>query len=136
MHWMPPPDQSASDPHAQPDTGDGRVIVDVRVLEELVGHEPEIVLDFLLQYRTSARAIMTDFRRGQAAGDLVTMSRATHKLKSSARAIGAGGLGDVCARIEGAAAAGDAQAVTTLCPELERRVAAVEVAIDRLVGAA
>lgn len=136
MHWRPSPGEPASDPPSTADTSDRAGIVDVRVLEELVGGEPEIVRDFLLQYRTSAGVIMTDIRGGHASDDLVAIGRATHKLKSSSRAIGAAGLGELCARIEVAATDGDAPAVAAMYPALERAVAAVEEAVDRLVGTA
>jgi HPt (histidine-containing phosphotransfer) domain-containing protein len=116
-------------------TGEPQV-VDIAVLEEMVGAEPEIVHDFLRQYLVSARALMADLRRGHAAGDLGAVAAATHKLKSSSRAVGARTLGDRCARTEAAAQQRSTTEVAALAPQLEHDFAAVEHSIARLLGAA
>ena len=110
--------------------------MDVRVLAELVGDEPEVVQDFLRQYLASARRIMAELRAGHAAGDCVRVSGATHKLKSSSRAIGAPDLGDLCARVESAAVQRHEAEVAAAIPVLEQTHAAVECAIAQLLGSA
>lgn len=110
-------------------------VVDVRVLEELVGAEPEVIADFLLQYRTSARSLVADIRAARDAGDLAAIGGAAHKLKSASRAIGARTLGDVTAALEHAAKEGQPHAVLSLLPEFDSAVAAVERALGRFLAA-
>jgi|CXWL01.1.fsa_nt_gi HPt (histidine-containing phosphotransfer) domain-containing protein len=108
--------------------------MDVRVLEEMVGREPEVVQDFLRQYRESARALMAELRAGHAAGNLVQVEGATHKLKSSSRVVGALGLGAQCAQIESAAKQRRVAEVAGALPALELTFAAVERAIAQGLG--
>lgn len=111
-------------------------VVDVRVLQEMVGDEPDVLQDFLRQYLASARVLMAELRAGHAAEDLGAVAAATHKLKSSSRAVGARTLGDRCARTETAAQLREATEVAALAAQLERDFAAVEDDIARRVGAA
>jgi HPt (histidine-containing phosphotransfer) domain-containing protein len=49
-----------------------------------------------------------------------------HRLKSSARSVGASSLGDLCAGIEAAGNAADLPALAGLLPAFERELATVE----------
>lgn len=111
-------------------------VVDLAVLEEMVGTEPKVVHDFLRQYLASARALIAELRAGHAAGDLAAVAAATHKLKSSSRAVGARTLGDRCARTEAAALRRDVTEASALCRHLDHDFAAVEHDIARRLGAA
>jgi HPt (histidine-containing phosphotransfer) domain-containing protein len=51
---------------------------------------------------------------------------AAHKLKSSARSVGALALGELCAGMERAGKAGDTEALAVLLPRLELELADVE----------
>jgi HPt (histidine-containing phosphotransfer) domain-containing protein len=108
--------------------------VDVRVLAELVGPEPEVIAEFLGQYRSSARSLVADIRAARDAGDLDAIGGAAHKLKSAARAIGARGLGNIAAALEQAAKAGQPAAVESLRSEFDTAVAAVEQALGRYLA--
>jgi HPt (histidine-containing phosphotransfer) domain-containing protein len=136
MSTTPPLDGRDLPTAAQPVAAGEPPVVDVRVLKEMVGAEPEIVRDFLRQYLVSARALMADLRDGHAAGDLGAVAAATHKLKSSSRAVGAHTLGERCARTEAAAQQREAPEVAALTPQLEHDFAAVEDSIAGLLGAA
>ena len=72
-----------------------------------------------------------------AAGDIAGAVAQAHKLKSSARTVGALALGDLCERIEAAGKAGDDEALGRLLPAFEREsamVAAWLAAIPPLAG--
>jgi HPt (histidine-containing phosphotransfer) domain-containing protein len=109
-------------------------VLNVRVLEELVGAEREIVHDLLAHYRESARTIMAEIRTGHATDNLLQIGGATHRLKSSSRAIGALHFGDLCTHLESAAKQGKADDVAASLPPLELAFAAVERAITQCLG--
>lgn len=112
-----------------------RPVVDVRVLEELVGPEPDVIADFLHQYRRSARSLVADLRAAADANDLVAIGGAAHKLKSASRAIGACALGDLSALLEHTATERQPEAVQALLPTLDLAFAAVEHALGHLLAA-
>jgi two-component system, sensor histidine kinase and response regulator len=55
-----------------------------------------------------------------------TVETVAHKLKSSARSMGALALGDVCAKLETAGNAGELTALAELWPEFQSEMAAVD----------
>jgi signal transduction histidine kinase/CheY-like chemotaxis protein/HPt (histidine-containing phosphotransfer) domain-containing protein len=81
--------------------------VDIGVLVSLVGNDPTVLRDILADFRDSKQLIAAEFRSACEAGLPAAAGAAAHKLKSSARAIGARALGELCESIELAAAAGD-----------------------------
>jgi HPt (histidine-containing phosphotransfer) domain-containing protein len=80
-------------------------------------------------FRASAARIAADLRAADSAGDTLLAGAAAHKLKSSARAIGASALGVLCADIERAGNAGDCKAVAERRPHFDTELAAVEASI-------
>ena len=106
--------------------------VDVKVLEQLVGDDPAVIGEFLQDFRVSAAKIGTELRAACVAGDAATAGAAAHKLKSAARSVGALGLGELCAEMERAGKAGDAEALNTLLPRFESELATVDKYIESL----
>lgn len=104
--------------------------VDVKVLEQLVGDDPAVIGEFLQDFRVSATKIGTELVAACVAGDTATAGAASHKLKSAARSVGALGLGELCAEMERAGKAGDAQALNALLPRFESELATV----DKYIG--
>ena len=100
--------------------------VDVRVLEALVGSEPAVVRDFLQDFRASAARIAAElgvaFEHDQAA----QAAALAHELKSSARAVGALALGEVCEEIERAGRAADTESLRASWRRFEVEARAVE----------
>jgi signal transduction histidine kinase/CheY-like chemotaxis protein/HPt (histidine-containing phosphotransfer) domain-containing protein len=102
------------------------VPVQVSVLEALVGTDPRLILDFLQAFGVSAGRSAAELaeacgkQRSKDAADIA------HKLKSSARSVGASRLGELCAAIEAAGTAGDLRMLTELLPSFEREMAAVD----------
>ena len=104
--------------------------LDVSVLAALVGDDPAVIRDFLLDFRASATSIAAELAAACTAGDAAQAQALAHKLKSAARAVGALALGELCAEIEQAGRSGG-----TLAPLLvrfEREMAAVEAYLDAL----
>jgi len=109
---------------ASPDTA--HIAVDVNVLKKLVGDDEEIIRDFLHDFRLSAAKIATELRTACAAGQAAAAGALAHKLKSSARSVGALTLGDLCAEMEKSGKAGDAEALMALLPKFEQELTSVE----------
>ena len=98
----------------EPDSG-----VDVNVLAEYLGDDPQVMAQVLAEFRVQLQAIGTALYAYHAAGDRASVAREAHSLKSSARTVGAMRLGDICDRLERVAWAGDTG-------ELERCVQAFQ----------
>ena len=82
---------------------DGPQVLDVRVLESLVGTDRAVLRTFLTEYRERARQDAEALRAALAEANLPRVASIVHRLKSSSRAVGALVLGDLCADIESAA---------------------------------
>lgn len=100
--------------------------LDVRVLVTLVGDDPEITRDFLHDFRHSATQIAAEMKTAYAAGQAAQVGSLAHRLKSSARSVGALGLGELCDEIEQSGKADQVETLTALLPRFEAEMAAVE----------
>ena len=130
--WLPL-QRAGHDPRAGAgQDGDARTVVDVTVLESLIGDDPAVVLDFLQDFQRSAGVIAQALRLACAAADMTRISAQAHKLKSSACTVGALALGELCAQIEAAGKAGSADALRTLVPAFEREFDAVDGFLDSM----
>ncbi|QRP63292.1 response regulator [Rhodanobacter sp. FDAARGOS 1247] len=112
-----PPDASADEHGAA---------VNLGVLEELVGSDPAVIVDLLQSFRDSAGHAIEALRAACGTGDMATISEQAHRLKSSARTIGAIGLSEFCAQIEIAGKAGAADVLAQLLPGFDRQASAVD----------
>lgn len=110
--------------------------VDVSVLERLVGNDPTVVLDFLTDFRISATAIARDLAAACADHRVQQASEQAHKLMSSARAVGALSLGELCAEMETAGQSGSVDTLVALLPMFEQEFDAVIAFLDTLAGTA
>ncbi len=77
--------------------------VDLRVLAELIGEDPQVMQEVLQAFEANAARSAMEFASAHAGAAMATMADIAHKLKSAARAIGAARLGQICADIEVAA---------------------------------
>ncbi|WP_162587515.1 PAS domain S-box protein [Variovorax sp. RA8] len=73
---------------------------DLRVLTDLIGDDPLGVAEVLGAFRASGAQAREAMWRGWQNDDLRSVADSAHKLKSSARAIGAMRLGKVCSELE------------------------------------
>lgn len=76
--------------------------LDLNALSQQVGEDPAVQREFLSDFRESAAHIATDMSRAWKRKDTNECVALAHKLKSSARAVGAFALGDICAKMEAA----------------------------------
>ena len=104
--------------------------VDVGVLESLIGNDPAVILEFLNDFRISAGKIALELKAACTDGRSAPASEQAHKLKSSARAVGALALGELCAQMETAGNADSTEALAALLPPFEQELAAVNAFLD------
>ena len=90
--------------------------VDVMVLERLVGNDPLVILEFQNDFQVSAKKIALQLISACVEHQPIRASEQAHKLMSSARAVGALALGELCAQIEIAGKAGNTNMLTKLLP--------------------
>ena len=96
------------------------------MLKKLVGDDDVTIRDFLHDFRISAAKIAVELRTACAAGQAASAGALAHKLKPSARSMGALALGELCATMEQSGKAGDMAALAMLLPKFEQELASVE----------
>ena len=106
------------------------VPVDIQILKELIGDDPEMIRELLQEYRVNSATITKDLHAAFQAGQLTTVGSAAHKLKSSSRSVGAMVLGELCAKLEQAGKAKDAKTLESLFPVFEKEMAKVEAYLE------
>ncbi|MDT8364084.1 MAG: ATP-binding protein [Nitrosomonas sp.] len=114
---------------AEADQGD---VLDTNVLKTLIGDDPAMVVEFLQDFRLSAGKISEQITDAAKDSQLDELKAAAHKLKSSARSVGALVLGDCCAALESAANKNDADSANKLLPGFAAALAEVETRIAEM----
>ncbi len=124
----PIPAETASTETAPPapPTAEASATVDVNVLKALIGGDEAVIREFLHDFRISAARVAAVLRTACKTGQTAAAGAAAHKLKSSARSVGALALGELCAGMEKAGKAGNIKALTLLLPGFEEELASVE----------
>ncbi len=134
--WLREDDSEAA--HAGPARGapvrQAAATLDVGVLQGLVGDDPEVVREFLTDYRGAARHLAAELHAACAADDLRQVGACAHRLKSSSRSVGAAVLGDLCAELENASRTGARAAVLEGTRRIEAALAAVDARIAELLA--
>jgi PAS domain S-box-containing protein len=102
------------------------VAVDVNVLKALIGDDEAMIREFLHDFRLSAAKIAVELRTACAVGLATVAGGLAHKLKSSARSVGALALGELCFAMEKAGKEGDNEALAVLLPKFEQELVKVE----------
>lgn len=124
--WLPAAAVSRPDMPVSPASGDSAGPVDLRILEALVGDDPALIREFLQDYRISAARAAAELQRACEAGAAAEVAAVAHRLKPSARSVGALALGDLCAELEQAGKAGRIEVLATLWPGFVAEMAAVD----------
>lgn len=106
-------------------------VLDLTVLEDLVGSEADVIAAILAAFRDGAAEARDAMHRAHDAGDMGQLSDAAHKLKSSAHTIGACALGSVCAELEAAPLDGRQDQVNRLLAQFDGELRRV---LDELAG--
>jgi signal transduction histidine kinase/CheY-like chemotaxis protein/HPt (histidine-containing phosphotransfer) domain-containing protein len=118
--WLPSTDTSVTsqDPARPP--------VDISALEALVGSDPGIIREFLQAFALSATQAGAELIEASRAERLKDAAAIAHKLKSSARSVGALRLGELCAELENAGASGDRTVMSSLLNRFEQELKSVQ----------
>ena len=127
-HWMPAtgaPTPQVPAP-AQAVAAAPALVLDVRVLQALVGDDPEVIGEFLRDFRASAAEAAVQLRAACQAGQGAAVEAIAHRLKSSSRSVGALALGELCAGLEMAGQAGRLETLAELWPKFEAEIEAVD----------
>lgn len=106
------------------------MILDTNVLTEMVGDDPAIHQALLAQFVPQTKEIIDEIDAALAQQDLQAVGDLGHKMKSSARYMGAMELGDVSEALQDAGKSGDAAAVATIVARLHDVFAATTKQID------
>lgn len=111
---------------------DPEVIQGLCELGEASGEDllAELLHMFLTELPTRLRVIVD----AVSASDLVRLEREAHSLKSSARALGALSLGEICAALELAGRQGNLDGAGQAIPVLQTELIAVEQAMQSLLA--
>ncbi|MCE9688079.1 ATP-binding protein [Shewanella sp. AS16] len=102
------------EPQSQP----REAVLDVAVLQKLVGDDDDIVQGFLQDYYDALQQHMARLSAKPPAG-MQELAFTAHRLKSSSRAVGALIMADNCEQLEQAAKRGSTQEVVTALRQLE-----------------
>ncbi|MCC8997665.1 MAG: response regulator [Nitrosomonas sp.] len=119
-------------PVAGKEAGTTIVPVDVQVLEKLVGDDPAMIQEMLLDFRASAEKIATELHAAYQASQFTKAGSLAHKLKSSSHSVGALALGELCAAMEQAGKKNDAAELAVLLPQFDVQLVEVKAYLDTL----
>jgi len=117
--WLP-----AADPAKTLDLSS--MPVQVSILEALVGTDPALIRDFLQEFAASAAHLAAELAAACGKQQSKDAADIAHKLKSSARSVGALRLGEICAAIEVAGTAGDLTLLNELFADFQTEMTEVE----------
>ena len=108
-------------------------ILDVSVLEGLVGNDPDVVADFLADFLRLARRQVAELCAAARCGESASVGAIAHKLKSSSRSVGASAFGDLCAELDDAGKTGASARIAELLPQFETQFDALEERVSRTI---
>lgn len=77
-------------------------VIDLAILGRLVRDDPDKVRKFSAKFLEAAREILAEMDAAHIGGNLAALGGLGHKLKSSARTVGATGFADLCQALESA----------------------------------
>lgn len=103
--WLPAAEEAARSPSGSGTelpalSNETAAVIDIHVLQDLVGNDQTVVREFLQDFRVGAMLLAEEIRDAGVRDDRQKIADVAHKLKSSARAVGALQLGELCARLE------------------------------------
>lgn len=108
--------------------------MDASVLRKIIGDDEASVREFLALFRQTAQRQRAEMHAACARGEGRQTAAVAHKLKSSARSIGAQALADICVEIESAVASGNLAMLREHVVAFDVEWKREEMAIDAYLG--
>jgi CheY-like chemotaxis protein len=107
QRWLPATTKSAAPANCPPATstpephhvGTVEPTLDTDVLRRLVGDDPEVLNEFMEDFRTALGTLTAELREAFRTSDLSQVGAVAHKLKSAAKSVGALPLANLCERL-------------------------------------
>lgn len=109
--------------------------LDVSVLSRMLGDDPADHRRLLRRFHDSLDDFRVQLAAAHEAGDAVTQARHAHRLKSSARALGAATLATLCEKVEHAARTPDLEDLARLAPRVDSEIDRLEIFLETLLDA-
>nr|WP_315400250.1 CHASE domain-containing protein [uncultured Duganella sp.] len=128
--WSGPDPERALEAVAQPAPVDGELF-DLAALAQTFGGKPDKMRKYALLFVDSARDGLREIDAALAVGDLVLLSELGHRIKSSARAVGAMRFGNLCMALERVRADADAANARRLVAQMHAMLEVLERHIAR-----
>ncbi|MFC6673960.1 PAS domain S-box protein [Marinobacterium aestuariivivens] len=128
QEWMPEADGLPVE--SQDSDGHDGAVIDIDVLEQLVGDDPDTIRELLQAYRDSVSEFSPQLEKSRQQGDVQQIESIAHRLKSSSRSVGALHLGDLCAELENACKSRDLDYVDHCIEEVEASLRQVRIALQ------
>ena len=130
-HWLPLPDRGRYPSDVPP--GARRMfsqikqaappLLDASVLHEITGGDTNLEREVFRRFLAENTKDVAEFQRAVETRDTLQVTDAAHRIKGASKTIGAGALGEVCARVEAAARSNDWAAVIGDLDAFRREVA-------------
>ncbi len=130
--WLPPRAPGAAAEAAprpagraafRPTLAGDPAIIDLSVLAQLLGYHPHKIRQFAFKFLQTSEAGFNEMEAALAAGELQKVRELGHRIKSSARAVGALGMAELCQQLEQLPGAeGDAAPATAAARRLLDRL--------------
>ncbi|MHB1084653.1 MAG: ATP-binding protein [Thiobacillus sp.] len=155
LKWMPPPpatepvkpaveaplEASAAAPAAIDDAleahADDPMVVDIQSLIEVLGmDDPAMLADFYLDFLRTEAGTVEEIQQAYQMQKSEDIGRLAHRMKSSARTVGAHALADCCLELELAGKRADLSIIDTQMDEFPARFSEVRIWIDRYTQSA
>jgi PAS domain S-box-containing protein len=110
-------------------------LLDLEVLSDAFGGNPDKMRKYAFMFLETAREGLLEIDRALAAGEVERAAGVAHRIKSSARTVGALGFGDVCADLEAQRERGAIAQARSLAARLRALLARLERHIAGELGA-
>jgi PAS domain S-box-containing protein len=122
-------------PAAPPAPAPLPALLDVEVLSDTFGGNPDKMRKYAFMFLETAREGLLEIDRALAAGEVERAAGVAHRIKSSARTVGAMGFGEVCADLENQRERGSIAQARSLAARLRALLARLERHIAAELGA-
>ncbi|ALK97814.1 hypothetical protein AB595_16465 [Massilia sp. WF1] len=122
-------------PAPAPAAAQGPALLDLAVLADTFGGNPEKMRKYAFMFLETAREGLLEIDRALVSGEIGRAANVAHRIKSSARTVGAMGFGDVCADLEAQRERGSIAQARSLAARLRALLARLERHIAAELGA-